>query len=161
MRNRKPKRAAIYGLASLAWIGVLFFFSGQSGVESGELSGWLTQKLFGEWIARGADALMLEHLLRKAAHFGIFAVMGFLAGMTFLHLLRRRTAVCIALMASAGLAVSNELHQRLSDARTCSVTDMAIDAGGAALGLLVAVLMLWLCGYWRDRTKKGHTGDLK
>ena len=90
MQTPKPKIAAVYGVLSAAWIGVLFFFSGQSGEESGRLSERLTRWLFGAFIERGADAAQLEHLLRKAAHFSIFAVAGFLICMTLLHLLRRR-----------------------------------------------------------------------
>lgn len=160
MRNRKPMRAAIFGLISAAWIGVLFFFSGQSGLESGELSRWLTQKLFGEWIARGADAKSLEHLLRKLAHFSIFAAEGFFLGMTFLHLMCRCTAILTTFAVSALLAVGNELHQLLSEARDCRVLDMAIDTAGAMTGLLAAVLLLCLFGYWRDRNQERiTTGD--
>lgn len=160
MRNRKPKRAAIFGAVAVAWIGVLFFFSGQSGQASGELSRKLTQMLFGGWIERGADAARLEMLLRKAAHFGIFAVEGFLLGMMLLHLFRRRTAVPAAFLAGAALAVGNELHQLLSDARDCNVRDMAIDSAGVAVGILAALALLCLFGYWREKDEeRTTTGD--
>lgn len=160
MRNRKPKRAAIFGAVAVAWIGVLFFFSGQSGQASGELSQRLTQILFGWWIERGADAAQLEHLLRKAAHFGIFAVEGFFLGMSLLHLLRRRWAVLAAVFAGAVLAAGNELHQLLSEARDCNAVDVAIDSAGAATGILAALLLLCLFGFWRDKDKeRTTTGD--
>lgn len=159
MRNPKPKLAAVYGVLSAAWIGVLFFFSGQSGEESGALSERLTQWLFGPLIARGADAAQLEHLLRKAAHFSIFAVAGFLVCMTLLHLMRRRGAVASALALSCALAVGNELHQTLSEGRSCQVTDMLIDASGAALGLTAAALIVGLIAKRQKHTdRKGYNG---
>ena len=160
MRNFKPKRAAVFGAMAAVWIGVLFFFSGQSGEESGDLSGRLTQFLFGWLIDRGADEALLEHLLRKTAHFGIFAVEGFLLGMALLHLLRRKAALPAALAAGALLAVANELHQLISVARSCSVTDMLIDASGAATGLLAAYVLLHLLGTWRNTDQERiTTGD--
>ena len=94
MQTPKPKIAAVYGVLSAAWIGVLFFFSGQSGEESGRLSERLTRWLFGALIERGADAAQLEHLLRKAAHFSIFAVAGFLICMTPSAAAARRKIPC-------------------------------------------------------------------
>ena len=159
MQTPKPKIAAVYGVLSAAWIGVLFFFSGQSGEESGRLSEKLTRWLFGALIERGADAAQLEHLLRKAAHFGVFAVAGFLICMTLLHLLRRRGAVWAALAAGCVLAVANELHQTLSEGRSCQFTDMLIDASGAALGLTAAALIVgWIAKRQTHRDRKGYNG---
>ena len=159
MQTPKPKLAAVYGVLSAAWIGVLFFFSGQSGEESGRLSERLTRWLFGALIERGADAAQLEHLLRKAAHFGVFAVAGFLICMTLLHLLRRRGAVWAALAAGCALAAANELHQTLSEGRSCQFTDMLIDASGAALGLTAAALIVgWIAKRQTHRDRKGYNG---
>ena len=143
MRIRSKKRAAVFALLAAAWIGVLFFFSGQSGTDSGELSMTLTQLLFGRLIARGADVDMLHHLVRKAAHFSIFAVEGFLAGMALLSLFKARAAVPVTVLGVSALAVANELHQRLSIERTCSPVDMLIDACGGLTGLLAASGILW------------------
>ena len=119
MQTPKPKIAAVYGVLSAAWIGVLFFFSGQSGEESGRLSEWLTQWLFGAFIARGA--------------------------------------VWAALTAGCALAVANELHQTLSEGRSCQFTDMLIDASGAALGLTAAALIVgWIAKRQAHRDRKGY-----
>lgn len=161
MQYRNGKRAAIYGLASAAWIGVLFFFSGQTGQASGALSEKLTRWLFGRWIEQGADAVLLEHLLRKAAHVGVFAVEGFLLGLALMHCLRRRTAFLIGTLGCGALAVANELHQRLSDGRTCSVGDVFIDTAGAVLGLILAAAVLHAFSSRRFRKKINSctTGD--
>ena len=135
MQTPKPKIAAVYGVLSAAWIGVLFFFSGQSGEESGRLSERLTRWLFGALIERGADAAQLEHLLR------------------------RRGAVWAALAAGCVLAAANELHQTLPEGRSCQFTDMLIDASGAALGLTAAALIVgWIAKRQTHRDRKGYNG---
>lgn len=161
MRNHNGKRAAILGLASAAWIGVLFFFSGQSGDESGSLSMGLVELLFGGLIERGADPLALEHLLRKLAHLGIFAVAGFLLALTGACLLPRRRAMLCAVGCSAVLAVTNELHELLSPERTCSPADMLIDFAGALLGILAAAAVLHAFSSARHRKNQEYdtTGD--
>ena len=62
MQNHDRRSAAIYGLLAAAWVGVLFFFSGQSGEASGALSGRLTEILFGWLIDRGVSAGRLSRL---------------------------------------------------------------------------------------------------
>ena len=159
MQNHSRKRASIFGLASAAWIGVLFFFSGQSGEASGALSEKLTRFLFGCWIDRGADALQLEHLLRKLAHAGIFAVAGFLLAMTLTALLPRRRALATTFLICATLAVANELHELLAPERTCLPTDMLIDSAGALAGLLFAAAVLHVFSPARRRKNPNESYD--
>lgn len=157
MQNHDRRNAAIYGLLAALWVGVLFFFSGQSGEESGALSGRLTEILFGWLIDRGADAERLEFLLRKAAHMGIFAVEGFLLSMSLGFALRRRAAFGWAMLASAALAAANELHQTLPGGRVCSAADVLIDSFGALLGTaLAAALLHWLS---LRASRKGKNDD--
>lgn len=151
MQERKVGKAAVYGVLAIAWIGVLFFFSGQSGEASGALSERMTRWLFGWWIDRGADARALEHLLRKMAHAGIFAVEGFLVSGALMNLLRRRTAVTLIVLLCGALAVANELHEQLADGRVCSVYDMGIDLAGALCGLLAAAAAMRLLRFIRRR----------
>ena len=159
MQNHSRKRAVIFGLASAAWIAVLFFFSGQSGEDSGSLSEKLTEFLFGWLIDRGADALQLEHILRKLAHAGIFAVEGFLMTMTLTALFPRRKAMTAAFLICAVLAVANELHELLAPERTCSPTDMLIDSAGALAGLLFAAAVLHVFSSARRRKNPNEPYD--
>lgn len=147
---RKSRSAAmIYGLLAVAWIGVLFFFSGQSGTASGSLSLKLTRFLFGPLIRRGANERILHHVLRKMAHAGIFAVEGFLLSSAMMRMMRKPKAILISLCVCALLAVANELHQLTSAGRYCSPVDMLIDTSGALLGILFAALI-----HWRLRRRK-------
>ena len=143
MRKHDGKRAAIaYGLAAVAWMGVLFWFSGQSGAESGELSSKLALWLFDGLLKRGVDFDALHIFLRKLAHFGAFAVEGWLMGSAFLCILPKKWAAIITGIACTSAAVLNELHQTLSEGRSCEVRDMLIDTAGAMLGFAFAVVVL-------------------
>ena len=152
MQNHNVRRSVVFGLLAAAWLCVLFFFSGQSGEESGDLSGRLTRFLFGWWIERGADEALLEHNLRKCAHAGIFAVEGFLLGMSLLSGMKRRAeAAYLTLAGCAVIAIANELHQLTSPERSCDVKDMLIDTAGAAAGLIAAMVLLHLFRKHRER----------
>ena len=142
MQEHNRKRAIVFGAAAAVWTGVMFFFSGQSGEDSGALSEGLTGVLFGWLIRRGVSAERVEFFVRKGAHMGGFALMGFLLGMSMLSALKRRAAAAVTVCACAAAAVLNELHQMLAEGRHCSVADMGIDFAGAALGLLAAVVVL-------------------
>lgn len=160
MQNHNVKRAVVFGVLAAAWLCVLFFFSGQSGEESGDLSGRLTRFLFGRWIERGADEARLDHILRKCAHAGIFAVEGFLLGISLLSGLKRRAEACyLTLAGCAVIAVANELHQLTSPERSCDVRDMVIDTAGAAAGLIAAMVLLHLFRIRRQKRLQYDKGD--
>ena len=143
------KRACVFGILAGLWIGVLFLLSTQSGVDSGQLSEGITEKLLGWLIARGVPEATLEHIVRKLAHFSGFALSGFFTGMALFSVLKKRTAGLAAFGIEALMAVLNELSQMIPVGRSCSVKDMLIDLSGATLGILIA--------WWTDR----HLGSKK
>lgn len=161
MRNHDGRTAAVYGACAAAWVGLMFFFSGQSGAESGSLSEAVTRWLFGWMIERGADFDTLHLLTRKLAHAGIFAVEGWLAGMALLHLVDAKRAFLLTLFWCAAMAVLNELHQTMAAGRVCSVRDMGIDTCGAAAGLLLAVVVWHAFSAFKRRNGENTdiTGD--
>ena len=139
-KKRRSRATVLLWLAAIAWVAVLFFFSGQTGAESGALSMRVTRFLLRifPWLPWTAEAL--NPVLRKLAHFGIFAVEGLLLTSAVLTTLRRRPAlgVVLACAVCAGMAALNEFHQSFMDARSCELRDVLIDSGGAAAGALVA-----------------------
>ena len=91
-----------------------------------------------------------QHMTRKAAHMIEYAMLaGFLT--LALHNMERWRGPVIATGAATLLAVLDELHQYFSDGRSAQLTDVLIDALGAALGAAVAVILLYLV---RRRARK-------
>lgn len=162
MRNHDARKAAVlYGAFAAAWLVVLFFFSGQTGYESGELSRKVTQLLFGWLVDRGVPFNTLHILTRKLAHFGIFAVEGWLLGSALLRLLPARRAVLLTTLGCAAIAALNELHQLTSADRSCDIRDVLIDSIGAMVGFAFAVVIWHAFSAFKRRKAKIYitTGD--
>ncbi|MEN3312601.1 MAG: hypothetical protein V7645_1930 [Actinomycetota bacterium] len=99
-------------LPVLVWAAVIFAFSSIPSLSSG----------LGTW----------DTILRKGAHVTEYAVLG---GLLYRALGREP----LALAAGIAYAATDELHQHFVRGRHASPVDVAIDAVGVALGML-----LWL-----------------
>ena len=97
-------------LPVLAWAAVIFAFSSIPSLSSG-LGGWDT-------------------VLRKGAHITEYAILGLL-------LYRALEREALALAAGVAYAATDELHQHFVSGRHASPIDVAIDAVGVSLGMLV------------------------
>src|SRR6266513_5513911 len=103
-------RAISVWLPVLAWAAVIFAFSSIPHLSSG----------LGVW----------DTVLRKGAHITEYAVLGAL-------LYRALGREGPALAAGIAYAATDELHQHFVHGRHASPVDVAIDAVGLALGMLV------------------------
>lgn len=146
MRNwRNFRRSVFFWIAAAAWCGVLFYFSGQSGAESSALSMRVTRFVLRLFPFLPFTAAALNPILRDFAHFGIFAVEGFLLGIATMSTLPRRVpGGLLAALSCAAVAAANEYHQSFVAGRACEAKDMLVDSGGALVGVLMAALALAL-----------------
>lgn len=126
---------------------VIFIFSNSlaNGDQSSSLSGGVTAFINGVLSSLGLPQLT-EHLVRKLAHFGEFALLGLSATWCLrsymAHYLRHLSLPLLFGLLTAGI---DETLQLFSPGRCGSVVDMWIDFGGVCTGLLVAVLLIGLC----------------
>jgi VanZ family protein len=97
-------------LPVFAWAAVIFAFSSIPSLSTG----------LGTW----------DTVLRKAAHVAEYAILGAL-------LYRALGREALALAAGIAYAATDEFHQRFVPGRHSSPVDVAIDAVGLALGMLV------------------------
>ena len=145
----------------LSWAMVLacavciFQFSSQSGADSAQLSGSvmaagplsrILTTLFGE---QG------HNVLRKFAHFFIYAALMFLT----YHALyrtrrRRRLSAVLPFVLCALYAVSDEIHQIFVPERACRIFDVGVDLLGCAVGGLCFYVLATLCLYISKKRKK-------
>lgn len=130
---------------ALGWAVVLFVFSGQNGMKSGELS-----RRFTQWLLRVVPSLpwsvaQLEPVLRKIAHFGIFALEGFLLCVAMLLSVKSGAwAALISTAVCASVAALNEYHQSFIAGRNAAFGDVLIDTSGAITGILFACLIVYI-----------------
>jgi VanZ family protein len=97
-------------LPVFAWAAVIFAFSSVPSLSSG----------LGEW----------DTVLRKGAHITEYAILGAL-------LYRALGVEALALAVGIAYAATDELHQHFVRGRHASPIDVAIDAVGLSLGMLV------------------------
>jgi VanZ family protein len=118
------------------WMGVIFWFSHQSGEESLAQSGLILNVLE----ALGLSKARLSQpefifLVRKLAHFIEYSILGFL--ISRVHLPFLWTAVLIL-----GYAVSDEIHQIFVPGRGFAFMDMGIDFLGGLTGM--GLYFVWI-----------------
>lgn len=154
-----PKKSARVGtillwIAALAWAAVMFFFSGQNANESGRLSLKVTEYVMRIFPSLPFELDQVHFFVRKAAHFSIFALEGFLLGLAMMNTVPERwLGSVLAIISCAVVAVLNEYHQSFSEGRSCEVRDMGIDSAGALMGVLVAALLLYIISRISRRKK--------
>ena len=105
-----------------------------------------------ERLAQALDAYILSHypsvLVRKAAHFSEYMLLGFLLGLLFV---RRdgRSRFLLPEGACLAAAAVDESIQLFAAGRAAQLRDVCIDLSGATLGLTVALLLLAVLRLWR------------
>ena len=144
-KKRKALRLILFWALAVGWIAVLFFFSGQNAADSSALSGWFVDFVRKLFPFNRIPADQLTYVVRKLAHFCIFALEGFLLCLATAESFQDvSVGAVLSVIACTALAAANELHQMFFEGRSCEGRDMLIDAGGALLGIAVAALLLWL-----------------
>ena len=143
LRNRK---AVIAWLAVLIWMGVIFYFSHQPGDVSGETSGRIVEMISGAvtTVLPFVDIPEegLHFVIRKGAHFSIYAVLGLLSFNAFLQSgVKGKKALFFAWLLATAYAGVDEYHQTFIPGRSGEVTDVMIDSAGAITGIMGALLV--------------------
>jgi VanZ family protein len=107
-------RLAFAWLPVVAWAALIFGLSSIPDLGTG-LGGW-------------------DLALRKAAHFGEYAILGALLARALYNTMA--AWAWIAWLAGAVYAMSDELHQHFVPGRQASPVDVVIDAVGVAVGVV-------------------------
>ena len=111
----------IWKIAVFVWLGIEVWLSHENGEKSGEESAWLARRTG-----------IKEGLLRRAAHFTLFAVLGLLTGFGF---------GWYGVGFAALWSVVDEATKPLVPGRHCSAVDMLLNLAGVGTGMLVWILM--------------------
>ena len=99
-------------------------------------------------------ALSLTYVVRKGAHFAEYALLG---ALWYLWLRRRRFGWCVSIGASAGYAVTDEVHQLFVPGRAGMAADVLLDSAGAVCGVAGVFVLLCVlhCLRCRSAQEKG------
>lgn len=133
-------------IPALLIMGVIFFFSSQTGDESTAVSDEVI------WATAGSDMVgseLVTVIVRKSAHFLEYAALG---AMVYFGLRgygdekRQGRKVGFSGLFGGLYAVTDELHQYFVPGRACMVRDVLLDTCGAFFGAYAMYLLYRLIG---------------
>lgn len=138
MRNYK----ILSWIAVILWMALIFKLSSQPAVQSGKLSGEITNiniKAM-EKVKPNTKFNIVEfdHIVRKNAHFFVYLFLGVFVINAFRRSgVRGYRCVVFALLICILYASSDEIHQVFVPGRSAQVMDVILDSVGASVGILV------------------------
>ncbi len=115
-------------------MGIIFYLSAQNSTESSDTSSWLLLLL---------KLPISESVLRTAAHFLEFTGLGVLV-FNALYQTCSKQKPFLSLAIASAYAVTDEIHQIFVDGRVCSFADWFVDSLGAAAGIAVLCIMIYI-----------------
>ena len=149
MKKEKNKSRYIFLAFTVLTAILIFFMSAQNGTKSADTSGLLIERLFGGLFRKLGINLSdikifaaVDHIVRKLAHFGEYALLGFnLSG--FLSTFDKPKYFTPAAAAASGFlyACSDEFHQYFVPARSARFTDVLIDFSGVLTGTVFFIVL--------------------
>ena len=133
-------------LVAVAALAAVVFSSQGSEVSNGLSKGILYQLMEFFGIEITAESVKTGNfLIRKAAHFTVYFVLGL--GLTGAFHFQKKVPAWIPSLLGAGFAATDEFHQSFTG-RTAMVEDVVLDSCGVAAGCLVSSFL------WRRGKKK-------
>ena len=143
-------------VVAIALLGAMWFFSSQNAAESAELSGSVTRfimRLFGIE-DNSTNLLRIQHVVRKTAHFCLFALLGLSLGFAIAPPQRPVNAFW-ALPVAGASAIADEVHQTHVTGRGGMWQDALLDSCGALVGILAAFIILRRIARCLERKRSG------
>ena len=150
--KRNKKLLWLYGLMTLAVMGLIFYMSAKDATESGGMSKWLLDTAFGRILIRLLPRITDrgdEIDLRKYAHMAEYALLAVPSVLFFRELLMDkrvpiRASFC-SLVFCCVYACSDEYHQTFVPGRAGAMIDVAVDLVGVLFGLALVILIYMTC----------------
>lgn len=140
-------------LLTVGMMVLIFVFSAQPAQDSDRTSGFLVNLVLytacPDYDTLSPDAQQavyntLQHLVRKAAHFTEFALLGFFLRLCLESWFPKARLSLWAWLGGALYAVSDEIHQLSVDARSGQFKDVLLDSSGVIAGVIVGWVILTL-----------------
>lgn len=142
----------IFTLMVILWMAIIFSFSAQPADESeqmslsvGHVAGLFFADGYEDWPQERQDAFAerIDHVVRKAAHFTEYAVLGVLLALMYRAYGHKGKRLFLLSAGTGSLyAATDEFHQLFVEGRSCQPTDWGIDTCGVIAGAAV-VFLLW------------------
>lgn len=134
----------------IIWMITVFSFSNQASTQSSGLSGKLTTKIVNilhitEGCTEEDEKIVIsniEYLIRKMAHYSIYALGGFLIYLEMaLYKISFKSKVLFTQLLGSIYAVTDEIHQFFVPGRSARIKDVIIDSCGVFTGIILAIIV--------------------
>ena len=161
MKTVKRIARVVFPVLSVLMIAFIFWQSSLDADVSSEESGSLLETLNRFLSSLGISPFLSDHLIRKAAHFSEYFILGTLLFCTMKVWLDRDVLVLIY-PAGAGLltASCDEFIQLFSNGRSGELKDVLLDLAGVLTAVVVLYFLLWLLRDIRkSRAKDGGSDE--
>ncbi|MBQ3140191.1 MAG: VanZ family protein [Ruminococcus sp.] len=151
--NRINKSRVIFGLLTIAVMVCIFIFSCENADKSSDTSGTIVDLIINIFYKNFNDMTLAEqteildlisHIIRKTAHFVIYAALGFFVFLTSGHKRMFCHETLWVLLFCGLYAVSDEIHQYFVPGRACMIRDMLLDTCGSITGITASFLLVKL-----------------
>ncbi len=141
-------------LPALAMMYIIFSFSAQTGVDSGNLSYEVSHKIVeagNEMLQKGLEeweidqlAYEIEYPVRKLAHMTEYFILAVTVSFPFyVYGLRGFPLMLVAGFICVAFACGDEYHQSFVEGRGPSVQDVCIDSIGVFFGIICVRIVCW------------------
>jgi len=131
----------LWPLLAILTAGGIFYSSSRDGTVSGGASMGIVERFMSVLPFIPLDASQLNFILRKGAHFFVFFVLAFCVAHGLKYHVQGWRWLTLSWVITALYGVADEIHQYFVPGRSCEITDMLINASGAAVG--VGLVWLW------------------
>lgn len=90
---------------------------------------------------------------RKAAHFGIYMLLGFCLANAFQFSIKKKWYISYPCSLASGIvySITDEWHQGFSEGRGPSARDVLIDSSGVLVGILIFLAVFYLYNYMKSK----------
>lgn len=140
LHEKNNKNAAlVFWILSVVCMGVIFYFSSRTAVESSDQSSSvlnILKQLFGE-------NAFTDFIVRKSAHCLEFTGLALLFNFALYFTYQRKKPI-MAIIITSAYAVTDELHQLFVEGRSCEIRDWTIDTAGAIIGTLGFFVLIYI-----------------
>jgi VanZ family protein len=145
------KRKFVFAVLTAAVMVCIFLFSCETADESSDTSGIIVNLILNIFYRNFENMTLAEqteimsqisHIIRKTAHFTIYAALGFFSSFTVgQRKLFSKGSLGVVLFCFI-YAVSDEIHQYFVPGRSCMFADMLIDTCGGITGMTISFLIM-------------------
>ncbi len=160
MKIKRLIPSVIASLIVVLWIAFIFSNSAKPATVSDGHSSKVVEFIVENFLQEQSEKigtegmLLLNHIVRKCAHFIEFAILSFLICFSFLFWkIKKNIARFLPAVISFFVACCDECIQYFVPGRACRFSDVLIDTSGAVLALLCFLFVINL--YYKYRSSRG------